>query len=223
VVAQVTVTTALTGVLKDYVGTIVARSIVEGASNRSGVDPEHVTAAQVTMLVEALDQGVIAFVADPVRERECVSRLRSELEKLCGSHVEGGHDTTRLQVDITEEYDIVTARNHTRTICDDAGFSVAEQVKIATVVSELARNIVLYVGQGRIEIEMIDGLRRGIQIKAIDRGQGIPDVEHVFSGAYRSKTGMGVGLLGTKRLMDEFEIDSAPGRGTRITCRKFVT
>ena len=216
-----TVTTSLTAVLKDYVGTIVARSIVEGASNRCGVDPEHVTAAQVEQLVDALDRGAQAFVTDGLLMRECANRLRSTLKDLCGTDV-AVHVTTRLQIDIAEEYDIVTVREHTRSICDDAGFSVPEQVKISTVVCELARNIVLYVGKGRIEVEMIEGARQGIQIRAIDQGPGIADVEAILSGTYQSKTGMGVGLLGTRRLMDEFDIDSAPGRGTRVTCRKFV-
>jgi serine/threonine-protein kinase RsbT len=221
-VVEVTVTTSILGVLKDYVGTIVARSIIEGANARSGIDPEHVAASQVQTYLDALEVGVLAFVAEPTRERECMSRIRSVLESLCGTHMEST-DATRLQVDINEEYDIVTARNHTRTICDQIGFGVAEQIKIATVVSELARNIVLYVGKGRIEIETVDGLRRGIEIRAIDRGAGITNLDAVLNGGYRSKTGMGVGLLGTKRLMDDFEIDTAPGRGTRITVRKFVT
>jgi serine/threonine-protein kinase RsbT len=219
VVVAVTVTTSLLDIMKDYCGTIVGRSIIESASTRSGINPEHATALQVPQLLSALDMGVEAFVHDPGKQQECKSRLRESLTHYCGS---GTVDASNLHVEIVEEYDIVTARNHTRTICDEVGFGVAEQVKIATVVSELARNIVLYAGNGRIELETIDGLRRGIEIRAIDRGPGIHDVDKVLSGSYRSKTGMGVGLLGTSRLMDDFKIDSAPGRGTRITTRKFV-
>jgi len=211
----------VTSVLNDYVGTIVARSIVSGASSASGIDPDAMNPAQIPMFLRALDAGINAFVQEPLKQQECATRLRSILEAQ-GAHPDHATHSHRLVVDINEEYDIVTARNHTKTLCDDVGFTASEQVKIATVVSELARNIVLYVGRGRIELEIVNTPRRGIEIRSIDQGNGIPNVDEVLSGKYRSKTGMGVGLLGTKRLMDEFAIDSGPARGTRLTVRKYV-
>jgi serine/threonine-protein kinase RsbT len=220
-VVEVTIAGELTEVLKDFVGTIVARSIVEGAAGRSGIDPETATPAQIPALVDALDLAVQAFVTDPIRERECVCRLSAVLDQRVGGSGTA-MSSTRLHVDIAEEYDIVSARNHARTICDELGFTVSEQVKIATVVSELARNIVLYVGEGRIELELVMGSRRGIEVRAIDEGPGIPNLANVIQGGYSSKTGLGVGLLGSKRLMDEFHIESSPDAGTRVTCRKYV-
>jgi serine/threonine-protein kinase RsbT len=220
-VVEVTVVDALTDVLKDFVGTIVARSIVDGAASRSGIDPESATPAQVPALIDALDHAVKAFVPDPIAERECVCRLSTTLEERIGARGQA-MSSTRMHVDIIEEYDIVSARNHARTLCDELGFSVSEQVKIATVVSELARNIVLYVGEGRIELELVMGARRGIEVRAIDEGPGIPNLATVIEGGYSSPTGLGVGLLGSRRLMDEFHIDSAPNQGTRITCRKYI-
>jgi len=212
----------ITSVLNEYVGTIVARSIVNGAASSCGIDPHELSPTQIPSYLAALDNGVLAFVSEPTRQRECSSRLRSLLESNGFLLANATAETTRMVVEINEEYDIVTARNHTKTICDDLGFSASGQVKIATVVSELARNIHAYVGRGRIELEIVSTPRRGIEIRAIDRGNGIANIDEVLSGKYRSRTGMGVGLLGTKRLMDEFSIDSGPGRGTKLVVRKYV-
>lgn len=211
----------VTTVLNEYVGTLVARSIVSGAASVSGIDPDAMNVSQVPTFLRALDAGVQAFVQEPVKQRECSARLRSILDSgsLPTDSLTGSH---RLVVEINEEYDIVTARNHARTLCDELGFTPSEQIKLATVVSELARNIVLYVGRGRIELEVVESPRRGIEIRSIDQGGGIPNLDEVLSGKYRSKTGMGVGLLGTKRLMDEFTIDSSPARGTRLSVRKYL-
>lgn len=107
-------------------------------------------------------------------------------------------------------------------MADAAGFSIPDAVKIATVVSELARNIVVYAQKGRVEFEVFRTPRVGIEIVAFDDGPGIADVAHILSGKYRSRTGMGLGLLGSKRLVDEFTVDSAPGKGTRVVARKYV-
>jgi serine/threonine-protein kinase RsbT len=211
---------SVSGVLSEYVGTIVARSIVQGAAHSVGTELYAMSSAQVPAYLRALEAGVNAFVADPGRARECSAKLRDLLES-AGHLAEMSGVLTRMVIDINNELDIVTARNHTKTVCQDLGFSASEQVKIATAVSELARNIVLYVGSGRIELEIIDTPRRGIEVRAIDEGSGIPGIDHVFSGGYRSTTGMGVGLMGTKRLMDYFEIDTGPDKGTRIVVRKY--
>ena len=212
----------ITAVLHEYVGTIVARSIVSGASSSCGIDLMELSPGQIPAYLSALDNGVTAFVAEPTKQRECSARLRSLMESGGFMLTGAASEKTRMVVEINEEYDIVTARNHTKTICDDLGFGASEQVKIATVVSELARNIHAYVGRGRIELEIVSTPRRGIEIRAVDQGNGIPNIDEILSGKYRSRTGMGVGLLGTKRLMDEFRIDTAPRRGTRLVVRKYV-
>lgn len=213
-----------TAILHDYVGTIVARCVVNGATTASGIDPNTMTPAQVPAFLTALESGVQAFVPEPDAKRECIARLR---ELMGPGHAEEASPVTAsaptcLTVEITEEYDIVTARTHSRTLCEGLGLGLSEQVKITTVVSELARNIVHYVGTGRIELEVIETPRRGVEIRAIDQGVGIPNIGQVLSGHYKSATGMGVGLLGTQRLMDEFTIDTGPGRGTKVVTRKYV-
>ena len=221
-VAALTSTTDITTVLNEYVGTIVARSIVNGAANACGVDLGALSASQIPCYLRALDNGVQAFVVEPARQRECSARLRALMESSGFAADPGTAVLSRQMIEIGQEIDIVTARNHARTMCDNLGFSPSEQIKIATVVSELARNIVLYVGAGRIEIEAVNLPRRGVEIRSVDQGSGIPNIDEVLSGKYRSKTGMGVGLLGTKRLMDEFAIDTSPALGTKLVVRKYL-
>ena len=123
---------------------------------------------------------------------------------------------------IKVEADIVAARTSGRDMCRDLGFTDINQIKVATAISELARNIYRYAKTGTITLRRLGAPRPGIEILALDRGPGIPDVDLVLSGAYKSKTGMGKGLLGARRLVDHFEIDSGPDRGTRVLLRKFL-
>lgn len=205
--------------LQPYVGAIVARSIVQVATGQCGVAGfDFATPDQLGCLVQAVENGVRAFLADANKADECVASLRQAL------NVQASEDVAvdeRMIVEINEEYDIVTARGECRNMCARIGFPGSEQVKIATVVSELARNIVQYVGRGRIELTVTQLPHKGIEIVATDQGTGIPNIDVILSGAYQSKTGMGVGLVGTKRLMDDFQIDSGP-TGTRIVTRKYV-
>jgi serine/threonine-protein kinase RsbT len=135
-------------------------------------------------------------------------------------------DTSRgrdvIEININVEGDIVTARGAGRDMCRDLGLSEINQVKVATAISELARNIYHYAKTGRIVIKKLGAPRPGVEIVASDKGPGIADLKLVLSGNYRSRTGMGKGLLGARRLVDQFEIDTAPDRGTTVTLRKFV-
>lgn len=107
-------------------------------------------------------------------------------------------------------------------MCRDLGLTEINQVKIATAISELARNIFHYAKTGRITLRKLASPRPGIEIVASDKGPGIPDLKLVLSGNYKSRTGMGKGLLGARRLVDYFEVDSSPERGTTVTLRKFT-
>ena len=127
-----------------------------------------------------------------------------------------------IEIPIDAEGDIVRARGTGRDICRTLGFAEINQVKVATAISELARNIHQYAGKGRITLKVLGAPRPGIEIVANDEGPGISDTKLVLSGTYRSRTGMGKGLLGARRLMDYFELVSAPGKGTHVTLRKFV-
>jgi len=123
---------------------------------------------------------------------------------------------------IKDEYDIVSARSVGKQMAVELGLGIVDQSRIATAVSELARNIVLYAGGGVITFQRLsDGGRSGLEIRATDSGPGIADIELAMQDGYTSGNGLGVGLPGTKRLMDEFEIESEVGKGTRVTIRKW--
>jgi signal transduction histidine kinase len=118
------------------------------------------------------------------------------------------------------EYDLVAARRRARQVAALFGFDEQNQTRIATVVSEIARNALRYAGGGRVEFGLEEGERQALTVVVSDRGPGIPNLDEVLSGRYQSSTGMGLGLIGARRLMDEVQIDTASGRGTRVTMRK---
>jgi serine/threonine-protein kinase RsbT len=129
----------------------------------------------------------------------------------------------RSSVDIHTEWDIVAARQLGRNEAKQVGFGTVDQARITTAISELARNIYLYAGAGKIEIERLneDGLS-GIAIIASDEGPGIPDVRKVMEDGFSTSGGLGAGMPGVKRLMDDFRIDTERGKGTKITAVKWL-
>ena len=128
-----------------------------------------------------------------------------------------------LTVAIQYEQDVVVARQRARQIASLVGFDGQDQTRIATAVSEIARNAFRYAGGGRVEFTL-DGesAPQLMVVKVSDKGPGIKDVAHVLSGRYQSNTGMGIGLIGAHRLMDRVEIRTAQGAGTDVTLRKIL-
>lgn len=122
------------------------------------------------------------------------------------SSAETGNVFSETSVAIEREDDVVKARQKGRELAAALGFSSTDQTLIATAISELARNIVSYAKRGTLEIVPITGQGKRIILRASDSGPGIPNLELVLSGRYRSKTGLGRGLLGTKRLADHFDV-----------------
>lgn len=119
---------------------------------------------------------------------------------------------------VRDQNEIVGARQAARRWAADLGLSLVDQTKIVTATSELARNTVEYGGGGTMTLETLDdGSRRGLRIVFTDEGPGIPDVELALRDGYTSGNGMGLGLGGSRRLVNEFEIHSRPGEGTRVT------
>src|SRR5437899_6507767 len=127
-------------------------------------------------------------------------------------------------VPISSSADIVTARQRGRALAAGLGFSGSDLTVIATAISELARNIIEYATTGEIVLGQghQDG-RRGIVIVARDEGPGIPDVARALAAGYSTGPGLGLGLPGVRRLMDEFDIASRPGQGTTVSVRKWLT
>lgn len=131
--------------------------------------------------------------------------------------------SNQSSVEILTEWDIVAARQLGRNVAKELGFGTVDQARITTAISELARNIYLYAGQGRIEIRQLseNGIK-GILIIAADQGPGIPDIRKVMEDGFSTSGGLGAGLPGVKRLMDEFKIDTIPGEGTDIRATKWL-
>jgi serine/threonine-protein kinase RsbT len=126
------------------------------------------------------------------------------------------HDSETLR--IAESEDIVLVRQAVRKKAVSLGFNLVDQTKIVTATSELARNTLDYGGGGTMTLQVVEnGRRGGIRLTFEDQGPGIPDLALALKDGYTTGGGMGLGLSGAKRLSDEFEIDSAPGRGTRVT------
>jgi signal transduction histidine kinase/CheY-like chemotaxis protein len=125
-----------------------------------------------------------------------------------------------MTVALRAEQDLVTARQRARQIAERLGFDVQDQTRIATSVSEIARNALRYAERGQVEFDL-EGSRapQVLAIRVHDSGPGIPDIRAILSGQYRSATGMGLGILGARRLMDHFTLDSS-ARGTRVVLKK---
>lgn len=118
--------------------------------------------------------------------------------------------------------DVVIARQLVRTRAAEMGFSLVDQTKIITAASELARNAIEHGGGGHCRIQcLLEGVRKGLRLVFEDTGPGIPDVQLALTDGYTSKNGMGLGLSGAKRLVNEFSIESKVGEGTRVTVIKW--
>ncbi len=217
---------------------IMARCVIRVALARLSMTLETLTPAQVPTLAGELKRGLRLYAPDAVES--CMRRLVPVLESIASSNesmarvTSGGSPRspgpstpqdnhsglTRLPIE--SEADILLARHAVRELCGRLGFSRSEEVKAATVVSELARNIVLYAKRGEISLRRwVEEGRVGIEIRARDQGPGIANTEVILSGKYRSRTGLGLGILGTKRLAHQFEITSGVG-GTEVVARMVV-
>ena len=129
---------------------------------------------------------------------------------------------SEVRVAIQREADIVLARQAGRQLAAQLGFSTTDQTLIATAISEVARNIVVYASQGEIVLTRTDENGRiGIEVKAIDSGPGIDNKDLAMRDGYSTKNSLGLGLPGARRLMDDFALDSEVGRGTTVTMKKW--
>jgi serine/threonine-protein kinase RsbT len=130
--------------------------------------------------------------------------------------------TDEVRVAIAEDSDLIAARAEGRALAERQGFSRTDATLIATAISEVARNIVVHVGNGEIVLRALDdGVRCGLQVVACDDGPGIADTEAAVLEGYATGGGLGLGLAGARRLMDDFEVESAHGRGTTVTMVKW--
>ena len=127
-----------------------------------------------------------------------------------------------LRLPITGERDIVVARSEGRALARTLGYSKTDGTLVATAISEIARNIIVHAGSGEMVLKScLENGRTGIEIVAFDSGPGIQDISEALHAGSGSKGGLGLGLPGARRLMDEFDVRSATGKGTTVTMRKW--
>ena len=125
---------------------------------------------------------------------------------------------------LENEHDIVVARSEVRLMAASIGFRMIDQTRLATVTSELARNVIKYAGRGRLiaqPTDISDG-RHGLRLIFEDKGPGIPDIDAAMRDGFSTARGLGKGLPGSKRLVDEFDIESAVGLGTKVTVVRWL-
>jgi serine/threonine-protein kinase RsbT len=126
------------------------------------------------------------------------------------------------EVPLRNEHDIVLGRQTVRRLSTDQGFSLVDQTKLVTAASELARNAVTYGGGGVLKWEVLsEGVKKGLRLTFQDEGPGIANVELAMTDGWSSGHGMGLGLSGARRLVNEFEMESVVGRGTRVTVTRW--
>ena len=126
------------------------------------------------------------------------------------------------ELPLTNEHDIVLSRQAVRRMAQEQGFSLVDQTKLVTAASELARNAVVYGGGGVMQWEiLLDGVKRGLKLSFKDKGPGIPDVGLALTDGWSSGSGLGLGLSGARRLVNEFELESSAGVGTRVTVTRW--
>ena len=225
--------------LKLYFSAPIARALLTSTMRRAKIDGDALERRAIPELVTALERTLPMYIADTLRRGECLGRLRKlTQEPTNGAHTAlppspspqaparpsppNGLPAASTVIQVVTSDDVTNACEVGRDLARQVGFPSVQQTKIATAIAELARNILLYAIAGGVRIAAIDGPKRGVEIEARDQGPGIKDLELVMGGTYRSRTGMGLGLRGSKRLMDTFEIETSPA-GTHIHARKFLT
>ncbi len=201
----------LLALLARYVSLATAQSVLALARRRTGIHGAGLDCGQLREMLGSIEHGLRMFITDPKLAADC---SRGLMTLASGQPVAALPEA--LTLDVRIEDDVARVRRDARDFAALRGFSQVGQTRLTTAVSELARNIVQYAGVGQLEIKATSA-PAGLEIVARDRGPGIPNLDQIMAGNYRSKLGMGLGLLGVKKLADRFDVQTAPGRGTTVT------
>lgn len=194
-------------VLGKHLSSINAQNVLSRALRDARLVGHALTPDDVRRLQPALERGLRLFL--PLGT---VADVLAELARAFAPD----QPARPIHVAVTTEADVSEARLAARALCEQLGARRIVVQKVATIVSELARNIFMYTARGgSVELVPSPGPRPRLVIRAVDDGPGIPNLDEILSGRYRSKTGLGAGLLGTKRLVDRFDVQTGAA-GTRI-------
>jgi serine/threonine-protein kinase RsbT len=205
-------------ILTGAISAITQRSIFNRLGALAALPVAQLTAQDRLSIMRELENSIRLFARSNSADliAACSQALTSGA---AAPSAEAGSFSKKLAIEL--EKDIATARLEAWSEAVRIGLSKFSSVKVATAVSELARNIVFYAGKGTVELRSIkDDKGASLQIVASDQGPGIDDhkLGEIFAGTYKSQRGMGKGLVAVKKLVDEFELDTGPGRGTTVTC-----
>jgi serine/threonine-protein kinase RsbT len=209
---------AVIEVLEQYVSPLNARSVFRLACQRARLRADAIGYEHVDAIATSIEHGLSFFVHDRAEVARCVTALRATAAKVPRRAEEPAREIARRTA-IRLEMDVVVARNEGRSIARDVGFTETGRTRVATVISELARNIVRYAGEGEIVLRGTRAPVVAIEIVARDQGPGIADLAAILEGRYRSRDGMGLGLRGVKSVSSRFDVRTGKDIGTTITAR----
>lgn len=196
-------------VLCEFISRVDAHTMLARSMRSAGVTGPKVSESDLGAVLQKVEVNVSLLV--PPERR---ATLRERLASLKGTNSQPVSSVGREVIPVRSENDIVVARTRARILCEALKVKSVSAHKVATVVSELARNIVSYTPGGTIELTPSQSPLQ-MTIKSVDQGEGIKNLDAIMSGNYRSKTGLGLGLAGSKRLASHFEINTGP-QGTTI-------
>jgi serine/threonine-protein kinase RsbT len=222
-----TVEKEIGAILTGTISSITQRSIFNRLGGLASTPIQQLTAGDRATIMQELENSVKLFA------RSNSAQLIASCARVLNSGTGPGGTATATaaaapvpmtpkKMPIDQEKDIATARLEAWSEAVRIGLSKFASVKVATAVSELARNIVFYAGKGTVELRSVKDERGtlGLQIIASDQGPGIPQskLDEIWAGTYKSQRGMGKGLVAVKKLVDDFQLDTRPGVGTTVTC-----
>jgi serine/threonine-protein kinase RsbT len=208
--------------LQRYLSRISANLVLGRACSRCGIVPRNIGISHLHRLLGEIEPLLGAYLSR-FEIRETLKELRAlENQRSSDASAKPVAEGEPHVIEVSREDHIDAARTAALRMCRDTGLGNVDAVKVATVVSELARNICQYAGQGTITLVLLRSPRPGVRLIAADQGPGIPHLAEVVSGQWKSKTGMGLGLVGSRRLMSSFDIQAKDGNGTRITAEKYL-
>lgn len=208
--------------LRLHLSRISANLVLGRACSRCGIVPASVEIRHLPRLIGEIEPLLSSYLSRfEIRETlRGLHTLRSRRARDASD--DAGSEGQQHVIEVSAEEHIDAARTAALRLCREGGLGNVDAVKVATVVSELARNICQYAGQGSITLVPLERPRPGIRVIAADQGPGIPHLEEVVAGRWRSRTGMGLGLMGSRRLMSKLDIQTSHEKGTRIIAEKYL-
>lgn len=223
-----TVEKEIGSILSGTISSITQRSIFNRLGPLATTAIHQLSASDRATIMRELENSVRLFARS--NSAQLIASCAKALEPGAAAPVSGGTAVATAapaimapkKLPIEQEKDIATARLEAWSEAVRIGLSKFASVKVATAVSELARNIVFYAGKGTVELRSVQDDRGvvGLQITASDQGPGIPQekLQEIWAGTYKSQRGMGKGLVAVKKLVDDFHLDTRPGIGTTVKC-----